>query len=300
VVAYTGAGISTSSGIGDYATQSEKTTVKQPKIRDPFDAQPTPAHRVLSAMFHSNLLHHWVQQNHDGLPQKAGFPPENLNEIHGACYDPSNPVVPMSGSLRSDLFKGMIEWERKADLVLALGTSLCGMNADRLVTTVSSKAASGKALGSVIVSLQRTVHDDTASLRIFATLDDVFIRLAKELGLELPPPKSYVPSYPKEAEVALDVFSVPYDRNGRLSTRDERLTWSLKPGSRVRVTQGPGEGFEGEMQKKRDDGHYVVQLPCIREGDPRHGKGFVSYVLGSWWVQSAAAGLAPVLPIVNV
>ncbi len=39
------------------------------------------------------LLHGWVQQNHDGLPQKAGFPQERINEIHGSWYDPGNPVA---------------------------------------------------------------------------------------------------------------------------------------------------------------------------------------------------------------
>ena len=46
----------------------------------------------------------------DGLPQKAKFPQEALNEIHGAWFDPSNPVVPMSGSLRGDLFEWLQEW----------------------------------------------------------------------------------------------------------------------------------------------------------------------------------------------
>ena len=26
----------------------------------------------------------WVQQNHDGLPQKAGFPQQDMIEIHGS------------------------------------------------------------------------------------------------------------------------------------------------------------------------------------------------------------------------
>ena len=39
------------------------------------------------------LLHGWVQQNHDGLPQKAGFPQERINEIHGSWYDPGNPAT---------------------------------------------------------------------------------------------------------------------------------------------------------------------------------------------------------------
>ena len=68
-----------------------------------------------------NLVSYWIQQNHDGLPQKAGFPQYLLNEIHGAWYDPSNPVVPMNGELRDDYFDDLIDWEEKADLVLAMG-----------------------------------------------------------------------------------------------------------------------------------------------------------------------------------
>jgi NAD-dependent SIR2 family protein deacetylase len=87
VVAYTGAGISTAAGIGDYATKAANSVVtggERPKLRSMLDAQPTLAHRVLAALHKAGRLHHWVQQNHDGLPQKAGFPPEHLNEIHGA------------------------------------------------------------------------------------------------------------------------------------------------------------------------------------------------------------------------
>jgi hypothetical protein len=35
-------------------------------------------------MHRTGLLHHWLQQNHDRLAQKAGFPQAALNEIHGA------------------------------------------------------------------------------------------------------------------------------------------------------------------------------------------------------------------------
>ena len=46
------------------------------------------------------------------LPQKSGFPQEKMNEIHGAWYDPSNPVVQFSGSLRGDLFQWMADAEK--------------------------------------------------------------------------------------------------------------------------------------------------------------------------------------------
>merc|ERR1712168_666532 len=104
-VAYTGAGISTSSGIDDYATRASNSKAKaaSPAIKSPFLAEPTASHKVLTAMYQMGILKYWIQQNHDGLPQKAGFPQEAINEIHGSWYDPSNPVVPMDGHLRRDL-----------------------------------------------------------------------------------------------------------------------------------------------------------------------------------------------------
>merc|ERR1712093_790390 len=108
-----------------------------------------------------------------------------LNEIHGAWYDPSNPVVPMSGTLRDDLIKRMLHWEDQVDLCLALGTSMVGMNADRMAVAPAERARRGKAgaLGTVIVSLQQTQYDSISSLRIFAKIDQVMEMLAKELGL---------------------------------------------------------------------------------------------------------------------
>lgn len=327
VVAYTGAGISTSSGISDYATKAGKNSLiseekkKKKKKRSGLYAEPTISHRILSAMHQRDQLHHWVQQNHDGLPQKAGFPPEHLNEIHGAWFDPSNPVVPMSGTLRDDLCEWMYEWEERADLTMAIGTSLCGMNADRMVTNVAKRATKDKAQGAVIISIQRTQYDDISSLRIFAKIDDVMVLLAKELGISPAhlSPENYAPTIAPSAQVKPDIFLVPYTSKGRLSehteTTEERrrsrlshrrrasrefCTWDLTPGARIRVTQGPGKGFEGRVLGKNADGHYRIELPVIREGSINHGKGSCIYLLGSWWVQTATHGKAAMLPIVNI
>lgn len=72
-----------------------------------------------------------MQQNHGGLPQKAGFPQERINEIHGSWYDPGNPVVKYSGSLHDRSYPWMREDAETADLCLVLGTSLGGLNADQ-------------------------------------------------------------------------------------------------------------------------------------------------------------------------
>jgi NAD-dependent SIR2 family protein deacetylase len=81
-----------------------------------------------------------VAQNHDSLEKKAGFPEWKSNSIHGDWFDVSNPVVQFSGSLRTDLFNDMLRWERRADLCLCLGTSLSGMNADRMASTPAEKS----------------------------------------------------------------------------------------------------------------------------------------------------------------
>ena len=77
-VVYSGAGISCAAGIGQAARGPDGSGGKST------DALPTYTHYALGALAKAGLLHGWVQQNHDGLPQKAGFPQENINEIHGS------------------------------------------------------------------------------------------------------------------------------------------------------------------------------------------------------------------------
>merc|ERR1712072_1445477 len=110
-VLYTGAGLSTATGMPDYASKANSS--KAPHLRgkagqptrslgngNRLDAEPTVAHCVLAAMEKKGLVHHWLQQNHDRLAQKAGFPQAKLNEIHGAWGDDKNPVKMMDASLR--------------------------------------------------------------------------------------------------------------------------------------------------------------------------------------------------------
>eukprot|EP00913_Durusdinium_trenchii_P023727 g22285.t2 len=94
-VAYTGAGIS-AAVIGQAALSGQHTVGWKADTRA---APPTFTHHALGFLGRQGLLHGWVQQNHDGLPQKAGFPQERINEIHGSWYDPGNPVVKYSGTL---------------------------------------------------------------------------------------------------------------------------------------------------------------------------------------------------------
>jgi NAD-dependent histone deacetylase SIR2 len=183
---YSGAGISTSAGIGDYASKGKGSIVAREGGQNRLLLPPTLTHRVLAALEKRHLVHEWVQQNHDGLAQKAGYPFERLNEIHGSWFDRKNPVVTMDGQLRSDLYERLIQWEAAAELTLAMGTSLCGMNADRIAAACAQRhRAMGQGQGLVIINLQRTPMDSEARLRIFARTDDVFALVAKKLRLRI-------------------------------------------------------------------------------------------------------------------
>uniref|UniRef100_A0A0G4GHS2 Uncharacterized protein n=1 Tax=Chromera velia CCMP2878 TaxID=1169474 RepID=A0A0G4GHS2_9ALVE len=135
-VAYTGAGIS-AAVIGQAARSGQNTVGWKGDTRT---VKPTFTHVALGFLGKEGLIHDWIQQNHDGLPQKAGFPQEKINEIHGSWYDPSNPVVKYSGTLHERAFPWMQEAAETADLVLVLGTSLGGLNADQVATKPAQRS----------------------------------------------------------------------------------------------------------------------------------------------------------------
>ena len=85
------------------------------------EMRPTFGHKALTALERAGYLKQFINQNHDGLALKAGFPLEKLNEIHGSWFDNRNPVVGMDGSMRKDLMQRLEQWEESADLVLSLG-----------------------------------------------------------------------------------------------------------------------------------------------------------------------------------
>ena len=352
LVIYSGAGMSTSAGVADYATCAGDGVVAQqqqqqqqqqhapPLLGGPMVAKPTKTHHVLAALCRAQpaLLASWVQQNHDGLPQKAGVPQALMNEIHGSWFDPSNPIVRMSGSLRGDLFEGLLTAERDADLVLALGTSLCGMNADRLVASCAARArrggdggdgddggdggggdgggGDGASLGSVVIGLQRTQYDDAATLRIFGTLDDVFGRLADEMQLQQQHQHQQQGSAadaapPPPATEGVDRFEVPYDAEGRRLEPGSgaalpTTTLDLSEGAALTITAGPSAGCPAVVTGRNIEGHWRVQLqhhshkqPAGKKVPPVMRLFAETRLLGTWWVEAALRGELPQLPVVN-
>jgi len=310
-VLYAGAGLSTASGIGDYATRTGEAGVlgqtagkQMPKPVSPYSARPSLGHHAIAALAKHGFVWRFIQQNHDGLPQKAGVPQGLMNEIHGGWFDPSNPVVAMSGSLRSDLFADLLECERKADLVLAVGSSLCGMNSDRLVSTCANRARrsvpSDPVFGSVIVALQRTPHDANSSVRIFATIDKVFEMLAQELSLSTcqsseqlscPVPEMYLPLGSDE-----HVFSVPYDQDGKLVEDGEhRVALDLRDNAKAVITIGKNKGQSARVLGRNADGHYRIALTHNDGANWNEVR-----LLGRWWPAAAVAGEVQQIPLMSV
>ncbi|MHC4119829.1 MAG: SIR2 family NAD-dependent protein deacylase [Planctomycetota bacterium] len=104
-IAFTGAGISTESGVPDYRSKGGIWKKFQPVYIDEFmnsrearikywrrkselyealiGAEPNAAHRGLAELYEMGYLKAIITQNIDGLHQKAGIPDEAVIELHG-------------------------------------------------------------------------------------------------------------------------------------------------------------------------------------------------------------------------
>eukprot|EP00929_Paragymnodinium_shiwhaense_P100628 TRINITY_DN6309_c0_g1_i2.p1 TRINITY_DN6309_c0_g1~~TRINITY_DN6309_c0_g1_i2.p1 ORF type:complete len:568 (-),score=118.86 TRINITY_DN6309_c0_g1_i2:510-2180(-) len=298
-LAYTGAGLSVAAGIG----MAAKGSTAQGGMGVASAGEPTLSHFVMAELNRQGLLHGWVQQNHDGLPQKAGYKQEDINEIHGSWFDPSNPVVKYSGSLRMDLCEDMGEQATKADLVLVVGTSLTGLNADQCVHCAATRSEEGRALGSVIIGPQRTDQDGDCTLRIFATADEVMRALAEELGFG---PRAL--GQQVGVRCSADRFSkamkvvVPYDESGKKSSTVNTY-WDLSKGQKVLLShnnniKGAKQPGDANIKPQKTIGTVVgvdKASCCITinfEGTNKK--------LGLWWLDAAQRGVLQTLPVVNV
>lgn len=108
MVAFTGAGISTESGIPDYrgpggiwernapptigdfrtnlATRSEYWRERKERYHVLRDTAPNAGHLALTRLYEAGLLTHVITQNIDGLHQKAGVPEDRVIELHGTAH----------------------------------------------------------------------------------------------------------------------------------------------------------------------------------------------------------------------
>jgi mono-ADP-ribosyltransferase sirtuin 6 len=91
-VAFTGAGISTSSGIPDFRGPQGVWTLQRqgkplPRAKVSFAvAKPSLTHQALVALIRAGKLKYIVSQNVDCLHLRSGVPRDQLAELHGNCF----------------------------------------------------------------------------------------------------------------------------------------------------------------------------------------------------------------------
>ena len=120
IVGFTGAGVSTESGISDYRSQGgiwEKFTpvyldefINDPAKRTLYwqrkqalwdsikSARPGPAHQFFMELHRTGKLHGLITQNIDGLHEKSGIPSDTIVNLHGTTLE----VICLGCSLVSD------------------------------------------------------------------------------------------------------------------------------------------------------------------------------------------------------
>merc|ERR1712146_247533 len=155
--------------------------------------------------------------------------------------------------------------------------------------------------GSVIISLQKTVHDHNSSLRIFALLDDVFRLLAEEMQLDMSEGAGDAATaatagatataimQPNAIQLNDHVFSVPYDAAGQ-RTEGAKTILDLREGAALVVTGGPDKGAAATVIGLNRDGHYRISIES-------HFK--QTRLLGSWWPAAAVSGSVKLIPVVT-
>eukprot|EP00931_Biecheleriopsis_adriatica_P062711 TRINITY_DN37857_c0_g1_i1.p1 TRINITY_DN37857_c0_g1~~TRINITY_DN37857_c0_g1_i1.p1 ORF type:complete len:472 (-),score=101.66 TRINITY_DN37857_c0_g1_i1:61-1455(-) len=90
-ICFTGAGLSTSAGLGDYRGKRGKWTLEEQGVDTPYttvyeDLRPTFAHEAIAKLVEMGKLAYVVSQNADGLHHLSGIPYSKLSDVHGSAF----------------------------------------------------------------------------------------------------------------------------------------------------------------------------------------------------------------------
>ncbi|KAK4594275.1 hypothetical protein RGQ29_018098 [Quercus rubra] len=251
LVAFTGAGISTSCGIPDFRGPKGVWTLQHegkgvPEASLPFHrAMPGITHMALVSLEKAGILKFVISQNVDSLHLRSGIPREKIAELHGNSFRELCPscgeeylrdfeveTIGMKQTSRhckcgARLKDTVLDWEdelplkelnpaaeqcRMADVVLCLGTSLQITPACDL--PFQTLRGGGRV---IIVNLQQTPKDKKASLVIHGRVDKVIAGVMHDLNLQIPP------------YVRVDLFQInlTYRQFPRFSDK-KYVNWTLR------------------------------------------------------------------------
>ena len=210
--------------------------------------------------------------------------------------------------MRQDLALRLQSASEKADLVLVLGSSFSSPDqaVERAISKAALKSLEGGCIGMVVINLQNTPMDPLATVRIFADVDIVMVHLAKLLDVPLAEPN---------LRVRMSISKVAYDSSGE-PTSLGMTELCLQPGSGIRLSprhncQGAGQPSrahigggelvrEGGRVSRRASGEGRVVRYCTTQRAWELEIEGVKMLLGYWWLEAAARGVLPFLPIVNI
>lgn len=205
-VVFTGAGVSTDSGLPDFRgpdglwTRQEKGLPPKPMSVSWDQVDPNPGHYALVHLLESGKLRFLITQNVDNLHRKSGIPRELIAELHGnitrlrcrrcvittprseglqrcACGgELAKSVVDFGEPLPEKDLKQSFEHSRKSDLFIVLGSSL-------VVTPAADMPKEALKAGAklVIVNREETHFDPVAHLRFHEGVSEVLSRAVKRL-----------------------------------------------------------------------------------------------------------------------
>jgi NAD-dependent deacetylase len=206
LVVFTGAGISTESGLPDFRgpdglwTRRDKGLPPAP-MKVPWDAvEPNAGHLAIAELQKLDKLKFLISQNVDNLHLKSGIRPDSLAELHGniarlRCSRCEKTVDRVEGQPRclcgGALVKSVVDFgeslplkdlmlsyehARKSDLFVVVGSSL-------VVTPAADMPREALLRGSklVIINQGETPFDRVASLRFRERIGEVLPRAVRRL-----------------------------------------------------------------------------------------------------------------------
>ncbi|XBI98568.1 hypothetical protein VPH35_018790 [Triticum aestivum] len=224
LVVFTGAGISTSSGIPDFRGPKGVWTLQRagkgvPDASLPFHrAAPTLTHMALVELERAGLLKFVISQNVDSLHLRSGFPREKLAELHGNSFKEVCPCCKMEylrdfeietiglkdtprrctdKNCGARLKDTVLDWEdalppeemnSAEEQCRTADLVLCLGTSLQITPACNMPLLSIKNGGKVaIVNLQATPKDKKASLVIHGLVDKVIAGVMCILSLRIPP-----------------------------------------------------------------------------------------------------------------